>query len=55
MSNEPQIYSYTVQYQQIVPQFVQGVMTFFMLVGMALWVLQQGIKVFKGEDIEKPF
>ncbi len=44
-----------VQPLQVQAQFFQEVGMAIMLALMAIWVIQQGIKAFHGEEIEKPF
>ncbi|MDD4986519.1 MAG: hypothetical protein PHQ43_12215 [Dehalococcoidales bacterium] len=43
------------QSTQVEAQFLQGVAGFLMAALLAIWVVQQGIKVFRGEEIERPF
>jgi hypothetical protein len=47
--------NYQQQPLQVEAQFWQGVVGFLMASLLAIWVIQQGIKVFKGEEIERPF
>ncbi len=52
LEQQPQTYQ---QLLQVEPQFVQAVMSALMMALFAIWVIQQGMKVFRGEEIEKPF
>lgn len=40
---------------EVAPQFFQEVAAFLAAALFAVWVVQQGIKVFRGEEIERPF
>ncbi len=44
-----------VQPLQVQVQFFQEVGMVLSLALMGIWVIQQGIKVFHGEEIERPF
>lgn len=43
-----------IQPQVVTPQSVQAALAVIMVVWVGAWVLSQVIKVFKGEEVEKP-
>lgn len=51
----PQIQTYQAQPFQVEAQFWQGVVSFLIILSLGTWVVSQMTKVFRGEEVEKPF
>jgi hypothetical protein len=43
------------QSQHVDAQLIQGAVGFLMTALFGIWVIQQGIKVIRGEEVERPF